>query len=49
MVKDLDQMAKNLDFRMENAQRLRFRVKVPDPDAAILHEGCVSIVIGSKE
>ena len=39
----------HLDFRMENAQRLRFRVKVPDTDAAILHEGCVSIVIGSKE
>ena len=39
----------HLDFRMENAQRLRFQVKVPDTDAAILHEGCVSIMIGSKE
>lgn len=39
----------HLDFRMENAQRLRFRVKVPDTDAAILHEGCVSILIGNKE
>ena len=41
--------ADHLDFRMENAQRLRFRVKVPDTDAAILHEGCVSILIGNKE
>lgn len=39
----------HLDFRMENAQRLRFRVKVPETDAAILHEGCVSILLGSKE
>jgi len=39
----------HLDFRMENSQRLRFRVKVPDTDAAILHEGCVSILIGNKE
>ena len=39
----------HLDFRMENAQRLRFRVKVPETDAAILHEGCVSILVGSKD
>ena len=41
--------ADHLDFRMENAQRLRFRVKVPETEAAILHEGCVSILVGSKE
>ena len=39
----------HLDFRMTGAQRLRFRVKVPETDAAILHEGCVSILLGSKE
>lgn len=39
----------HLDFRMENAQRLRFRVTVPDTDAAIIHEGCVSILIGNKD
>ena len=39
----------HLDFRMAGAQRLRFRVKVPETDAAILHEGCVSILLGSKE
>ena len=39
----------HLDFRMENAQRLRFRVAVPDTDAAIIHEGCVSILIGNKD
>ena len=41
--------ADHLDFRMENAQRLRFRVKVPEIEAAILHEGCVSILVGSKD
>jgi len=41
--------ADHLDFRMENAQRLRFRVKVPETEAAILHEGCVSILVGSKD
>ena len=39
----------HLDFRMTGAQRRRFRVKVPETDAAILHEGCVSILLGSKE
>ena len=39
----------HLDFRMENAQRLRFRVTVPDTDAAIINEGCVSILIGNKD
>ena len=41
--------ADHLDFRMENAQRLRFRVKDPETEAAILHEGCVSILVGSKD
>ena len=39
----------HIDFQVEQTQRLRFRVKVPDTDAAILHEGCVSILLGSKE
>lgn len=39
----------HLDFRVENAQRLRFRVKVPETEAAILHEGCVSILVGSRD
>ena len=41
--------ADHLDFRLENAQRLRFLVKVPESEAAILHEGCVSILVGSKD
>lgn len=40
--------ADHLDLRVENAQRLTFKVRVPDTDAAILHEGCVSILLGSK-
>lgn len=39
----------HVDFRVENTQRLRFKAKVPDTDAAILHEGCVSILLGSKQ
>ena len=39
----------HLDLRVENAQRLKFKVRVPDTDAAILHEGCVSILLGSKD
>lgn len=41
--------ADHLDLRVENAQRLKFKVRVPDTDAAILHEGCVSILVGSKD
>ena len=41
--------ADHLDLRVENAQRLKFKVRVPDTDAAILHEGCVSILLGSKD
>jgi hypothetical protein len=41
--------ADHLDLRVENAQRLKFIVRVPDTDAAILHEGCVSILLGSKD
>ena len=41
--------ADHLDLRVENAQRLKFKVRVPDTDAAILHEGCVSILLGSRD
>lgn len=41
--------ADHLDLRVENAQRLKFKARVPDTDAAILHEGCVSILLGSKD
>ena len=39
----------HVDFSLQHAQRLRFRIQVPDTDAAILHEGCVSILVGSKD
>ncbi|MGB1055405.1 MAG: hypothetical protein ACPGYM_00620 [Flavobacteriales bacterium] len=38
-----------VDFSLQHAQRLRFRIQVPDTDAAILHEGCVSLLVGSKD
>ena len=39
----------HVDFNLQHAQRLRFRIQVPDTDAAILHEGCVSLLVGSKD
>ena len=39
----------HVDFSLQHAQRLRFRIQVPDSDAAILHEGCVSLLVGSKD
>lgn len=39
----------HVDFSLQHAQRLRFRIQVPDTDAAILHEGCVSLLVGSKD
>ena len=39
----------HVDFSLQHAQRLRFQIQVPDTDAAILHEGCVSLLVGSKD
>ena len=39
----------HVDFSLQHAQRLRLRIQVPDSDAAILHEGCVSLLVGSKD
>jgi hypothetical protein len=39
----------HVDFSLQHAQRLRFRIQVPDTDAAILHEGCVSLLVVSKD
>ena len=39
----------HVDFNLQHAQRLRFRIQVPDTEAAILHEGCLSLLVGSKD
>lgn len=37
-----------VDFRVEKSQQLMVHVYVPESEAAILHEGCVTILVGSK-
>jgi hypothetical protein len=39
----------HVDLRIENTQRLSIRVSVPQTDAALIAEGCVSILLGSKD
>lgn len=37
-----------VDFQVQTTQQLLVQVKVPDSDSAILHEGCVTVLVGSK-
>jgi hypothetical protein len=37
------------DFKMSNTQQLIVKVRVPKQDSAIQHEGCVTVLVGSKE
>ncbi|MEZ4798745.1 MAG: hypothetical protein R2809_02985 [Flavobacteriales bacterium] len=37
------------DFKMSNTQQLIVRVRVPKQETAIQHEGCVTVLVGSKE
>ncbi|PCJ80359.1 MAG: hypothetical protein COA49_08980 [Bacteroidetes bacterium] len=39
----------HVDLQIASTQQLSIRVKVPESDAALIHEGCVSIMLGSKE
>lgn len=39
----------HVDFRVEKSQQLMVHVYVPESESAILHEGCVTILLGSKE
>jgi uncharacterized cupredoxin-like copper-binding protein len=38
----------HVDFKVETTQQLQVKVHVPDVDAAIMHEGCVTVLMGSK-
>jgi hypothetical protein len=38
----------HVDFKVETTQQLQVKVNVPDVDAAIMHEGCVTVLMGSK-
>jgi len=39
----------HVDLSLENTQQLSIRISVPQSDAALIHEGCVSIMLGSKD
>ena len=43
-----DKDSDHFDFRVANTQQMTVRVQVPETDAVIQHEGCVSIMVGSK-
>lgn len=37
-----------VDFKVETTQQLQIHVQVPESKSAILHEGCVTVLVGSK-
>ena len=37
-----------VDFKVQTTQQLLVQISVPASDAAILHEGCVTVLVGSK-
>lgn len=37
-----------VDFQVQSTQQLLVQIAVPPSDAAILHEGCVTVLVGSK-
>ncbi|MAU76455.1 MAG: hypothetical protein CL831_06220 [Crocinitomicaceae bacterium] len=39
----------HVDLSIESTQQLSIRISVPESDAALIHEGCVSIMLGSKD
>ncbi len=41
----------SFDFKVASTQQLIVRIRVPDTDSpsTLLHEGCVSVMVGSKE
>lgn len=43
-----DKESDHFDFRVANTQQMTIRVQVPETEAVIQHEGCVSIMVGSK-
>jgi len=39
----------SFDFKVSNTQQLVLRVKVPKSESTLIHEGCVSIMSGTKD
>ena len=38
----------HVDFKVETTQQLQIHVQVPESKSAIMHEGCVTVLVGSK-
>ena len=38
----------HVDFSVETTQQLQVKVQVPSTETAIMHEGCVTVIMGSK-
>jgi len=49
--RDSEDKSASFDFKVANTQQLIVRVRVPEIDSPspMTHEGCVSIMVGSKE
>ncbi len=39
----------HLDLQVATTQQLSVQIKVPSNESSLIHEGCVSIMLGSKE
>jgi len=39
----------SFDFKVSNTQQLLLRVQVPKSESTLIHEGCVSIMSGTKD
>ena len=39
----------HLDLQVATTQQLSVKIKVPSNESSLIHEGCVSIMLGSKE
>ncbi|MGB0422692.1 MAG: hypothetical protein ACPGED_00145 [Flavobacteriales bacterium] len=49
--KDSEEAETMFDFKVASTQQLIVRIRVPEADGSgtLIHEGCVSVMIGSKE
>lgn len=49
--KDSEEVETMFDFKVASTQQLIVRIRVPEADGSgtLIHEGCVSVMIGSKE
>ena len=49
--KDNEENKSSFDFKVASTQQLIVRIRVPESETtgALIHEGCVSVMIGSKE